>query len=303
MTNAPQIRRAIPKPAWIGGPGRLEGRGRESERGFTVTELLIAMTITLLIAGALANVAQPARAVFDRGPAELELQQRARTALDVLSQTVRSAGRDVAATASLGPLGDLLPAVSLLDPKDEGSAFGSLSAIVPVVDGAQGVLAASQPTPGGSITLATSPCPNVSDVCGFQRGTTAVIADGQGHFDVFEIASTNSSARGLTPDAALSRAYPAGAVVVEVDRYTFSLAEQADHSYSLIRETAAGAVQPVVDFVSNLAFTVAGSDAPAGFMQAAQVDVSLSVQPPTEALRRLISDRAFKTSIRLRNAP
>jgi prepilin-type N-terminal cleavage/methylation domain-containing protein len=271
-------------------------------RGFTVIELLVAMTITLIIAGAIASIAQPARAAFDRVPAELELQQRGRTALDVLSQTVRSAGRDVAATASLGPLVDLLPAVSVFDPNDDSSAYGSLSAIVAVVDGAQGVLETNQPAPGGSITLATAPCPNVKDVCGFEPGTTAVIADGLGHFDVFEVALTSPGSRRLTPDGALSRAYPAGAVVAEVDRHTFSLVEQADHSYSLIRETAAGAIQPVVDFVSDLSFTVIGSDSPAGFMQATQVDVSLSIQAPTEALRRFISDRAFKTSIRLRNA-
>jgi Tfp pilus assembly protein PilW len=272
------------------------------QAGFTVAELLVAMTITLIIAGAIANIALPARAAFDRVPAELEMQQRGRTALDVVAQSIRSAGRDVAAAASLGPLGDLLPAVSVADPNDDASAYASISAIVPVVDGAQGVLEAAQPAPAGSITLAVAPCPNVKDVCGFQPGMTAVIADGTGHFDVFEVASTNVGARRLTPGTALSRAYSAGAVVAEVDHHTFSLVEQADHSYSLIRETAAGAVQPVVDFVSDLAFTIVGRDAPAGFLQATQVDVSLRIQAPTEALRRLMSVRDFKTSIRLRNA-
>src|SRR5689334_13988891 len=60
------------------------------EGGFTLIELLIAMTITMLIAGALAGVVQPARAAFDRVPAELELQQRGRTAIDVLSQALRA---------------------------------------------------------------------------------------------------------------------------------------------------------------------------------------------------------------------
>ena len=62
--------------------------------GSRVIELLIAMTITLLIAGAVANVAPPARAAFDRVPAELDLHQRGRTAIDALSQALRSrAGR------------------------------------------------------------------------------------------------------------------------------------------------------------------------------------------------------------------
>ena len=56
--------------------------------GFTVIELLIALAIVTLLAGALAGVAQPAREVFDRVPAELDLQQRGRTAIDVMSNAV-----------------------------------------------------------------------------------------------------------------------------------------------------------------------------------------------------------------------
>ena len=41
-------------------------------------------------------------------------------------------------------------------------------------------------------------------------------------------------------------------MLVEADRFIFSLREQPDGSYSLVRKTAAGAVQPAVDFVSGL---------------------------------------------------
>ena len=67
----------------------------------------------MLLAGALAGLAQPAREVFDRVPAELELQQRGRTAIDVISNAVRSAGKNVAATNELGAFADILPAVAL----------------------------------------------------------------------------------------------------------------------------------------------------------------------------------------------
>ena len=92
------------------------------------------------------------------------------------------------------------------------------------------------------------------DVCGFSAGTTAIITDGAGHHDLFEVASTVAGARTLTPDRALSQAYPAGSAVIEIDQHTFSLAAQADGSFSLIRETAAGAIQPIVDGVASLAF-------------------------------------------------
>ncbi len=269
--------------------------------GFTVIELLIAMTITLLIAGALASVAQPARAAFDRVPAELELQQRARTAIDALSQALRSSGKNVAATERLGLLSDIVPTASVSGP-DESGPFTELTVIVPGTDAAQGILFTDQPGPGAPITLATAHCPGVTDVCGFTTGRSAMIADGAGNYDVFTIAATNPGARLVTPARALSRWYPAGSVVIEADEFTFSLALQADGSHSLIRRTAAGAVQPIVDFVSGLSFQVIGRDVPAGFFQLEQVDVSIDVEPPSELLRRLMTDRAFRTSIRLRNA-
>src|SRR5688572_4588667 len=269
--------------------------------GFTVIELLIAMTITLLVAGALAGVARPARDAFDRVPAELDLHQRGRVAIDVLSQVLRSAGSNVAAAELLGPLSDLLPTVSVAEP-DESGAFTELTVIVPVADAAQGVLSDDQPGPAAPIALANDHCPNVKEVCGFTAGMFAVIADGAGQFDVFSIAAPDPGARRVSPANALSRAYPAGSVVVEVDQFTFSLAQQTDGSYSLVRQTAAGAIQPIVDFVSGLSFDVTGRDMPGGFFRLEQVDLSISVEPPTVMLRRLMTDRVFRTSIRLRNA-
>lgn len=266
--------------------------GGQGPRGFTVIELLIAMAIALLIAGALAGVVQPARAAFDRVPAELDLQQRGRTAIDVISQAVRSAGKNVAATHALGALSEIVPVVSVTDPVASGGGFATLTVIAPIADGAQGVLAANQPGGAGSLTLATAPCPNVKDVCGFNRGMTAVITDGSGRYDVFMVASTVVSSRRLTADRSFPLAYSIGAAVVEIDQHTFSLAPQADGSFSLIRETAAGAVQPVVDFVTALTFTISNH----------QVDVAVSLQAATEPLRRRLADRVFRTSITLRNA-
>ena len=276
--------------------------GVGTSTGFSIIELLVAMTITMLIAGAIAGVAPQARAAFDRAPADLDLQQRGRTAIDVLSQALRSAGTNVADTESLGVLRDLLPTVSVSGEVEPG-VFTELTVILPVRDAAQATLDADQAAAGGAMTLSTAHCPNIKDVCGFTSGSTTVVADGGGHFDVFSIAATNVAARQLIPAQMLSRAYPEGAVLVEVDRFVFSVKEQPDGSYSLIRKTAAGAVQPLVDFVSGLAFDVTGRTAAAGFFQIEQVGVWLSVEAPSDLLRRVVPDRVFRTSVRLRNVP
>jgi|SoiMethySBSTD1v2_1073268.scaffolds.fasta_scaffold01658_13 prepilin-type N-terminal cleavage/methylation domain-containing protein len=277
-------------------------RSATREGGFTIIELLIAMTITLIIAAAIAAAAPPARDAFERVPADLDLQQRGRTAIEALSQTIRSAGANVAATESLGLLSDVLPSLSVAG-EDESGFFTELTAIIPVTNAAQGLLALNQSAPGAALTLAIDHCPNVKDACGFTPGSTAVVADGAGHFDVFAIGVTNAGARRVTPASPLSRAYPAGSVIVEADQLTFGLAEQPDGHYSLVRTTAAGAVQPIVDFANGLAFDVIGRDVAAGFFQIQQVDIWLSVEAPTDSLRRVIPDRVFRTSIRLRNVP
>lgn len=167
-------------------------------RGFTVIELLISLAIVMMLAGALASIAEPARAAFDRVPAELDLQQRGRTATDVLSQALRST----------------IDGVTVGDPNADGE-FGSLKVTVPIAGQAVGV-----------------------------------------------------------------------------EQYTFRLAAQPDGSFSLIRETSAGAIQPVIDFVSSLGFTVSGSE----------VDIVVRLQAETAAMRRSIPERVFRSSIRLRNA-
>src|SRR5262245_38598259 len=96
------------------------------EAGFTLLELLIALGLTLVVAGVVANAVPPARAAFDRVPADIDTQQRGRMAIDVLSQALRSAGRDVAATNALGQLPDLLPTVIASDP-DGAGAFRALT--------------------------------------------------------------------------------------------------------------------------------------------------------------------------------
>jgi hypothetical protein len=97
-------------------------------------------------------------------------------------------------------------------------------------------------------------------VCGFVRGSVAMIADGSGRFDVFIVGSTNVISGSLFPARPLDQSYAAGATVIEVEAYEFRLEAQGDGSKTLVRETAAGAIQPLVDRVSELRFGPAFGD-------------------------------------------
>jgi hypothetical protein len=227
----------------------------------------------VLIAGALAQAMPAARAAFERVPAEFDLHQRGRIAIDTLTQALRAADR-----------------VSVAKPDDD-DAYLELTAVIPVASPAQGILSADQAAPGASMTLGIDRCPNIKDVCGFTVGTVAMISDHDGHFDVFIVTAVDAALRRLTPDRILSRAYSAGSFVLEVEEHTFGLDLQPDESYSLIRVTAAGAVQPLVDFIPALAFTVNGR----------QVGVRLTVQAVAESARAVVGERVFRTSVSVRN--
>ena len=308
-----------------GQDGGQDGGQHGGHSGFSLVELLIALTICAVISASIAAVVPPARAIFERTPAELDLQQRARAAVDAIVYAIRAAGADVIASGELGPLAAIVPAVIPLEVDAEGTAFSKLKVIAPRASPAQGTLAQHQAGSNGALVLAPSRCPEVEVVCGFTQGATAVIADGSGRFDVFTIASAEAATYRLTPSRPLIPPYAAGSIVAEADVFTFQLRAQPDGSQTLARVTAAGAVQPIVDRVIRLRFEPFALDesgepipmpvveltdgpwwtaAPDGdydddVFRVKRVDIALTLQaaPP------LSIQRTFRFAVFLRNAP
>ena len=294
-------------------------------RGFSLVELLVAMTICAVISASVAAVVPSARAAFERMPAELDLQQRGRTAVDTIAQAIRTAGSTVVASEELGPLAGLVPAVIPFELDSSGTRFLRLKVIAPRSNAAQGILAQHQAGPAGDLVLSPTRCPAVPVVCGFIRDTTVVIADGSGRFEVFTIASADAATGRLRPGRSLVPPYAAGSIVVEVDVYTFQLDAQPDGSHALVRVTAAGAVQPIADRVTTLHFEPhtldAGGEAkpiPIGELsdgpwsssgpdgdydddvfRVNRLDVSLSLQAAFPSRVH----RTFRFAVFLRNAP
>jgi prepilin-type N-terminal cleavage/methylation domain-containing protein len=215
--------------------------------GFSLLEVLIAMAITALLAAGIAAVVPSLQAYFERTPATIDLHQRGRTAIDAIAQAIRSADR-----------------VLLLDAE-------RLMTIVPRINAAHGVLRQDQSSAGAALLLSDLRCPLVPDVCGFRSGTSALIADGHGRFDLFIVGAVNLDARSISARRRFDQAYAADADVVEVDACTFRLDPQPDGSQALVRETSAGAVQPLVDRVTGLRFEEALGNR--------GIDVTITLQP------------------------
>jgi prepilin-type N-terminal cleavage/methylation domain-containing protein len=294
-------------------------------KGFSLVELLIALTICAVISASMAAVVPPARAAFERTPAELDLQQRGRTAIDVIVQAIRAAGSDMIVSEEVGPLAGVVPAVIPFGPDSSGMYFLRLKVIAPRPNGAQGILVEHQASSTGDLVLSQARCPDVQVVCGFVKDATALITDGSGRFDVFTIASAQALTARLTPARPLKPPYVAGSVVVGVDVHLFRLDLQADGSRTLVRVTAEGAVQPIVDRVNSLHFepyalNASGvptpmpvaeltdgpwwSSGPDGdydedIFRVKRLDIALSLQ----AAHPLTVERTFRFAVVLRNAP
>lgn len=228
---------------------------RPFERGFSLVELLVALAVCGVLSAVVAAVAPAARAAFEAAPATLDLQHRGRTGIDALAAAIRSAASNVASAPELDALGSVLPALIPLSPRAGSSEteFEAWYVVTSVPNASQGVLARDQPEAHGVLTLAAGPgCPALREVCGFTSGAVAAIADGSGRFDVFTVASTDRSVGEIMASAAFSSAYPAGSLVIEVDAHHFRLDDQGDGSRALVRETAGGATQPIIDNVAAM---------------------------------------------------
>lgn len=296
----------------------------------------MAVTVCTLLSAALAGAVAPARAAFDSVPATLDLQQRGRAGVEVIVTAIRSAGADVAATTDLGAIAAVMPAVMVLEPAGTdggGFQFSELYVVAPILNASQGVLERDQAGPQGVLTLGAGfGCPAVGDVCGFTPGAQAAIVDGTGRFDVFMVASTLPGQRELTASIAFSAAYPAGSAVMEVATHLFRLADQPDGSRALVRETAGGATQPIVDNVTGLGFEAWSGNPPsrlshtdvddgpwlpggpnglydADVLAIRRIDFWIRVGPASDAFRfpagrsplRWVPDRTLHASISLRN--
>jgi prepilin-type N-terminal cleavage/methylation domain-containing protein len=69
-----------------------EQKGRGGQGGFSLIELVIAMTVTLIITGAVFQLSTAGQTAFRKEPALADRQQNIRVAMDVISQDIYKAG-------------------------------------------------------------------------------------------------------------------------------------------------------------------------------------------------------------------
>ena len=73
-------------------------------KGFSLVELLVAMSITVLVAAATLSLIGPVQDAFQVQPETSDLQQRVRVGIDALQRDLLMAGAGMYAAGSVGPL-------------------------------------------------------------------------------------------------------------------------------------------------------------------------------------------------------
>jgi prepilin-type N-terminal cleavage/methylation domain-containing protein len=244
-----------------------------SARGFTLIELLVATAILLVVAGTVSGLVSPVRATFDRTLGAGEAEARARTGITTITADLEDA-RSGSAIAAVGTVfADLVPPVAL------GASTLTITRIP--AGAAQGVLAtAISDADTVAMLSATAPCFTQDSVCGFRAGDTLAIFDA-GAAAIVIVASINPATRTLAFASRVSRAFAAGATLVAIERLTYLLRSAADGSTRLVRISAGGAEQPLVDHVVR--FEVA----PWITLPARGIDVTLRVAAASPALRNI----------------
>ena len=235
---------------------------------FSLLEMLIALALTIVLMGAAVPLVAANSAVSATTPEMLDEQQRARLGMEELSRDLGMAGAGLSVGALAGPLvssfAPIIPRRMGLTGADAYNAArpDAITIIFTSASAAQSVLTQPMTSPSDSLQLDPSVgCPLGTQVCGLQQGSTALLFDRSGRFDLVGIL-------GLTGGAATIEyrqpgppafSYQPGAAVAEAESHTYYLDAA---NLQLRHADGAHSDVPVVDNVVALTFQYFGDPSP-----------------------------------------
>jgi prepilin-type N-terminal cleavage/methylation domain-containing protein len=170
--------------------------------GFSLVELMVAMTIMLVVTAGVFNLMNPAQGAFQTQPEVADMQQRLRVAADSLYKDVVMAGGGAyqgsmsgALTYFFAPVMPFRQGTIADDPP--GTYRDDVITVIyvpPTI--AQTSLATKGPAlVSAEIGVNKEPnCPPSDDLCGFKEGMIALMYDASGNYDLFEITNVQENA-------------------------------------------------------------------------------------------------------------
>lgn len=252
------------------------------EQGFTLIEMLVAVTIMMIVVSGVFAVFNPAQGAFQTQPEMADMQQRIRVAVTEMTDQLLMAGAGTYRIDASGPLTNVLAPIvpyrvgSTLADDRRGTFFrtDTISVMYVPGDAAEAALAVPMAGAAGAITIATDTgCPPGAPACGFSTGDRALILDGGGSFDTFTVTGAQGGVLGATANLqhgldVLTRAYPAGARVSELTMHTFYLrSDPSTETFQLMHFDGDRTDEALVDNVVGLRFDYFGDPAPPALLR------------------------------------
>ena len=238
--------------------------GREA--GLSLLETVVALALTLLVLGALFELASPAASLNRSLRETADLQQRLRHAFDRLHTDLLAAGRGTV-LVSPGPLGRFLPPVVpyRLGRRADGAERrrarpGSVTMLSVSRDaGSETTILSPIVGPAPAVRLYPGPgCAPPS--CGYRVRDLVLVFDERGAWELFRVTGTGPMMLTLERAQATTTVFAPGAVIagVELDQY------YADEARSQLRHYDGWQGDfPLIDDLVDLRFRFFG-DAPTG---------------------------------------
>jgi len=244
------------------------------ERGFSLVELLVAMSLMLIVVSSVFQALHPARGAFRIEPEAADLQQRLRVAADALSRDLMAAGSGLSQGTTPGPLVDfvapILPLRQGRKNADPPGTFKSATITLLTIDSGAAQTTIAQPVVAATSTTALvnigPGCPPGDANCGFKSGAGVVIFDDTGAYDTFSITAIDAAGLHLQHNMHNStKTYaPNSARIASATSRTYYLkSDSATNTFQLMRYDGEGAGDaPVVDHVVGLSFQYFGDAEP-----------------------------------------
>jgi hypothetical protein len=209
--------------------------------GHSVIELLVAMALTVLLAGAVFALTRPSERALSLHGEEADLQQRLRVAAETVTRDLLMAGAGAYQGSSLAALNysfaPLLPfRVGAIGADPPGTYRSDVVTVLYVPSTSSQTTTASELSSASTeFSVNSGPgCPSGQLACGFHAGDTALVVDGHGGFDTFTVTGINGSGGSWSanrPADGASSIYTAGSTIVKVVQRSYAL--KTDHARGL----------------------------------------------------------------------
>ncbi len=229
-----------------------------ADAGFSLAELVVALVLALVVAGAALSIIMPDSTTGRAEPEVVDLQQRARVGQDLLARDLYMAGAGIDLGPATGPLqrffAPVVPRRMGLQNADAFSVARSDAITILFVPQTLSQTTLRDPLPAGADLRVDHPpnCPPVGALCGLGAGSAVLVFDRAGHFDAFTVTQVlvdTGRLRARQPTHP-PYSYPAGSVIGELEWHTYYLdpqSRQLRHSDGYLTDI------PVVDDVVGLA--------------------------------------------------